>query len=34
MLMPMLDMALNVYAGTHTFTDLGMAAYTPQEGKP
>lgn len=34
MLLPMLEMALNVYRGTHTFSDLGMKAYTPQEGKP
>lgn len=30
---PLLDMALKVYHGTHTFDDLGMEAYTPQEGK-
>lgn len=30
-LVPMLDMALRVYHGTHTFDDLGMDAYTPQE---
>lgn len=30
-LLPMLDMALRVYHGPHTFDDLGMAAYTPQE---
>lgn len=30
-LLPLLDMALNVYHGTHTFDDLGMEAYTPQE---
>jgi len=30
-LLPLLDMALNVYHGTHTFDDLGMDAYTPQE---
>lgn len=30
-LIPMLDMALRVYHGTHTFDDLGMDAYTPQE---
>lgn len=29
---PLLDMALKVYHGTHTFDDLGMDAYTPQEG--
>lgn len=31
-LLPLLDMALHVYHGTHTFDDLGMEAYTPQEG--
>ena len=31
-LMPLLDMALRVYAGPHTFTSLGMAAYVPQGG--
>ena len=31
MLIPMLDMALKVYHGPHTFDDLGMDAYTPQE---
>ena len=30
-LIPLLDMALRVYHGPHTFNDLGMAAYTPQE---
>ena len=30
-LLPLLDMALLVYHGPHTFDDLGMAAYTPQE---
>ena len=30
-LIPMLDMALKVYRGPHTFDDLGMEAYTPQE---
>ena len=30
-LIPLLDMALRVYHGPHTFDDLGMAAYTPQE---
>ena len=30
--LPLLDMALRVYHGTHTFDDLGMDAYTPQEG--
>ena len=33
MLVPMLDMALRVYHGPHTFDDLGMEAYTPQEDK-
>ena len=31
-LMPLLDMALRVYAGSHTFGSLGMAAYVPQGG--
>ena len=31
-LLPLLDMALRVYRGTHTFDDLGMEAYTPQGG--
>ena len=31
-LLPLLDMALCVYHGPHTFDDLGMDAYTPQEG--
>ena len=31
-LFPLLDMAHRVYAGEHTFDDLGMDAYTPQEG--
>ena len=31
MLIPMLDIALKVYHGPHTFDDLGMDAYTPQE---
>ena len=30
-LIPLLEMALNVYHGPHTFDDLGMEAYTPQE---
>ena len=30
-LLPLMDMALQVYHGPHTFDDLGMAAYTPQE---
>nr|MBR4279638.1 nicotinate-nucleotide--dimethylbenzimidazole phosphoribosyltransferase [Clostridia bacterium] len=29
-LLPLLDMALRVYHGPHTFDDLGMAAYVPQ----
>ena len=33
LLLPMLDMALRVYNGPHTFSSLGMEAYTPQEGK-
>ncbi|MBR6569915.1 MAG: nicotinate-nucleotide--dimethylbenzimidazole phosphoribosyltransferase [Clostridia bacterium] len=33
-LIPMLDMALKVYHGPHTFDDLGMEAYTPQEDNP
>ena len=32
-LLPLLDMALRVYAGPHTFSSLGMAAYVPQGGK-
>ena len=31
-LFPLLDMAHRVYTGPHTFDDLGMDAYTPQEG--
>lgn len=31
-LFPLLDMALRVYRGTHTFDALGIGAYTPQEG--
>ena len=31
-LFPLLDMAHRVYDGEHTFDDLGMDAYTPQEG--
>lgn len=31
-LFPLLDMAANVYRGTHTFCRLGMDAYTPQGG--
>ena len=34
MVFPLLDMALRVYAGEHTFGNLGMDAYEPQEGKP
>ena len=30
-LIPLLDMALKVYHGPHTFDDLGMDAYKPQE---
>lgn len=33
-LMPLLDMALRVYAGPHTFDSLGMAAYVPQGDAP
>lgn len=33
LLFPLLDMALRVYNGTHTFDDLGMEAYTPQGGE-
>lgn len=33
MLFPMLEMAHRVYAGSHSFANLGMDAYTPQEGK-
>ena len=29
LLLPMLDMALEVYRGPHTFEALGMEAYTP-----
>lgn len=32
LLLPLLDMALKVYHGPHTFEGLGMEAYTPQEG--
>lgn len=31
LLLPLLDMALRVYHGPHTFEHLGMEAYTPQE---
>lgn len=31
-LFPLLDMALRVYDGKHTFASLDMAAYTPQGG--
>ncbi len=34
LLLPLLDMALRVYYGPHTFEGLGMKAYTPQEGAP
>lgn len=33
MLLPLLDMVLNVYRGTHTFTGLGIPAYTPLGGE-
>ena len=33
LLLPLLDMALRVYNGPHTFEKLGMAAYTPQSGE-
>lgn len=33
MLFSLLDMALRVYSGEHTFAELGMNAYTPQGGK-
>ena len=33
MLFPLLDIAHRVYCGKHTFDDLGMDAYTPQEDK-
>ena len=33
-LLPLMDMALSVYGGVHTFDQLGMAAYTPQEDRP
>ena len=32
LLLPLLDMALRVYHGPHTFEGLGMEAYTPQGG--
>ena len=32
LLLPLLDMALRVYRGPHTFEGLGMKAYTPQGG--
>ncbi len=32
LLLPMLDMALRVYHGSHTFEALGMEAYVPQSG--
>ena len=31
-ILPLLDMVLRVYHGPHTFDNLGMEAYTPQEG--
>jgi len=30
--LPLLDMALALYHGMSTFADIGMAAYTPQDG--
>lgn len=33
MLFPMLEMAHRVYGGCHSFANLGMDAYTPQEGE-
>lgn len=33
LLLPMLDMALRVYHGPHTFEGLGMEPYTPQGGQ-
>ena len=32
-LFPLMDMALAVYAGPHTFDSMGMDAYVPQEGQ-
>lgn len=32
-LLPLLDMALAVYHGRHIFDQLGMDAYTLQEGQ-
>jgi nicotinate-nucleotide--dimethylbenzimidazole phosphoribosyltransferase len=32
LLLPLLDMALRVYHGPHTFAGLGMEPYTPQGG--
>lgn len=34
LLLPMLDMALRVYRGSHTFDALGMDAYVPQDQEP
>ncbi len=34
MLLPLLDMALRVYHGVHTFDALRMEAYVPQGGRP
>ena len=34
LLLPLLDMALRVYKGSHTFEALKMEAYTPQEETP
>ena len=31
-LFPLMDMALAVYAGPHTFDSMGMQAYAPQGG--
>ena len=33
LLLPLLDLALRVYHGPHTFEGLGMEAYTPQGGE-
>ena len=34
MLLPLLDMALKVYNGPHTFEALNLEAYIPQEDLP
>ena len=34
LLLPMLDMALRVYRGSHTFEALGKDAYMPQDQEP